>query len=114
MWCIINIDMKTNTTTTLRYDFTRDTYWAKVDIKSDKDNKKKTSVYLCASYEYLWENLGVKDLEDNTLKAWFSNIVNEWKNKGEVIFNKQEHLDIRSVTMDGYKNGLAFLKTEII
>jgi hypothetical protein len=100
-------------TPTLKYDFRRDTYWAKVDLKSPKDSDKKTSIYVCASYEYLWETLKTKELEGTKLKTWFEKIIDEWKEKGEVIFKKQEHFDIRSVTIDGYKNGLTFLKTEI-
>ncbi len=104
--------MKTNTTS-LKHDFSRDNYWAKVEIKSNKDAKKKTELLFCVSSEYLNEKLGVKDKEDKKLGKWFSNVVEDWKNKGEVLFRKPHHYDVRYITEDGYKNGLSFLKNKV-
>lgn len=97
----------------LNYSPDRDIYWAKLSLKlKDKDSDKKTSVLVCASYEYLGEKINLKGTDDTKINSWYETIVNEWEKKGKQIFRKQCHYDVRAITENGEKNGLKFLKKE--
>ena len=98
--------------TSIKYDNKRDSYWTKVEIKSEKDSNKKTTLLFCASYEYLGEEVKLKN-EDKITKWFKDDVLNELIKKGEIIFRKPYHLDVRALTIDGYNNGLTFLQNEL-
>jgi hypothetical protein len=96
---------------TIKYDDSRDTYWAKVKITSEKEDKA-TMLLFCASYEYVGEELKITNEEK--IRKWFNNdILKNLTEKGDVIFRKPYHFDVRAVTSEGYTNGLTFLQNQL-
>ena len=95
---------------TIHEEFSRDTYWARIRFESD-DGSKKSTVITCASHEYLWDKLGVRDLSKEDLKGWLNAVVEKWKNKGDSILKEAVHFDIYANTEEGIENGLIFLRT---
>jgi len=94
---------------TLHRDFSTDSFWTRVQFISDKADKK-TEVFLCASYEYLSNDLNVQKIDDGAFEKWVSETVNDIKKEGDVLFNKDTHLVVRAITPDGYTNGVSFLE----
>lgn len=94
-------------TNAVKRDQSRDSFWTKIDFFTE--NNKKTSFLLCASYEYLTENLDSDEVSDELLNNWVQNEVKDIEIQGEVIFNKPQHITVRAVTEDGYQNGVSFL-----
>lgn len=99
--------------TQLHRDFSRDNYWTKVELVSDKQNRK-TNIMLCASYEYLSQYLKTEDLNDQVVGTWIGTVVEDIQKKGEVLFDEPNHLEVRAITQDGYQNGIDFLKERIL
>lgn len=91
----------------------RDSYWTKVRIVSN-DHSRETALIVCASHEFLSEELKTDQFTNNAVQSWLSKVTEEWSKKGELVFHKPLHLDVRTVTDDGYKKTLEFLREEII
>jgi hypothetical protein len=96
----------------IHHSASRDSYWSRVHLKSSSN--KETLLFVCASHEYLGNFLKTRELNDNTLRVWLEEVVTEWQLKGESIFKKPVHLEVKAITEYGYKNGLEFLEKEII
>jgi len=98
---------------TLHRDLMTDSYWAKVNLHSEKLHKE-TSVFLCASYEYLSNTLKKNELDAKSLSAWYENTVTEEIIKnGDSLFLKPNHMEVRAVTDEGYAIGLSLLQKKI-
>lgn len=97
----------------LHKNFSRDNYWTRIFLKS-KEKDKKTTVYICASHEYLGEKLKTSNLTDTAISGWVDTVAEEWQSKGMSVFRKPMHFTVCAMTDDGYKNGLNFLKTEVV
>jgi hypothetical protein len=80
-----------------------DTYWTAVNFKSDSGSRN-TKLYICASYEYLRDEKKLNDMDKFMLK-----VADEWKAKGNSIFLKPCHFEIKAKTNEGIKNGKRFL-----
>ncbi len=91
-------------------EFSRDTYWARIRFESD-DSSKQSTVITCASHEYLWDKLGVRDLSKEDLEKWLNAVVEKWKAKEDSIFKEMVYFDVYANTEEGIENGLIFLKT---
>lgn len=94
-------------------DSSRDNFWTKVELVSGKQ-QRKTEVLLCASYEYLCRDLKANKINDKALEKWVLRTITDFQKKGDSIFRKQTHLEVRAVTSDGYKNGISFLKENVL
>lgn len=90
----------------------RDSYWTPIRLKSSTN--KETLLVVCASHEYLGTLLKTNDLNAKVMGTWVDSVVKEWESKGDSIFKQTIHLDVKAVTEDGYKNGLSFLKQEVV
>jgi hypothetical protein len=90
----------------------RDSYWSRIYLKSAKN--KETLLFVCASHEYLGSYLKKNSLNEGSLNIWINDVANEWVAKGDSIFKKPLHLQVGALTDYGYKNGLEFLRNEII
>lgn len=97
----------------LHRDNSRDNYWARILFKSP-ENKGETFLYVCASYEYLHYTFNLNKFDDRELERWVDDVVVEWKTKGDAIFKKPFHLDVKAITEEGRLNGINFLKGEIV
>ncbi len=96
---------------TLKRDFSRDLYWARIIILSD-DEKKHTKIFVCSSLEYLNDLYKIPyngELSNDNIDNWFSLVVEKWSKFGENIFDQDTHYDIYTNTHDGEINGLNFL-----
>ncbi|MDB5264500.1 MAG: hypothetical protein JWN64_71 [Parcubacteria group bacterium] len=98
---------------TLHRDNSRDSYWSRILLKSS-ENKGETFVYVCASYEYLNYTLNIKTLTDEALHGWVDDVIIEWTAKGDSIFKKPFHIDVKAITEEGRLNGLAYLRKEVV
>ncbi len=98
---------------TLHRDNSRDNYWSRVLLKSP-ENKGETFLYVCASYEYLNYRLNIDTFSDQALQGWVDDVVVEWTAKGDSIFKKPFHLDVKAITEEGRLNGLNYLKKEVV
>ncbi len=96
----------------LHRDFTRDNYWTKVELVSDK-SKRKTDILLCASYEYLIKNLKTEELNDKVVGNWVVTIIADIKKKGDSLFDAPTHFEVRAITDEGYQNGVSFLEEKV-
>lgn len=96
----------------LHRDLSRDNYWTTVGLVSDT-SKKKTDIYLCASYEYLSEKLNTEFLNDAVVNAWVATAVIDIQKKGDELFNEPTHFEVRAVTEEGRENGFSFLQEKI-
>ena len=96
----------------LKHNINRDSYWARMVLQSE-DNKQ-TFLYVCVSHEYLGDTFKNTKFDDKLIENWFHEIAEEWAAKGEVIFKKPFHLEVRAITEEGYSNGMEFLKKEIV
>jgi hypothetical protein len=73
----------------------------------------QTTILACASHEYLWDSLGIRDLSDEDVQKWTSKVAEKWVTKGDSIFTQAVHLDVYATTGEGHENGLSFLREEI-
>jgi hypothetical protein len=90
----------------------RDSYWSRIYLKSA--NNKETLLFVCASHEYLGSYLKKTSLNESNLNVWINDVTRQWVSKGDSIFKKRLHLEVGALTEHGYKNGLEFLKREIV
>ncbi len=90
-------------------DFSTDSFWTKVEFISDQSNRK-TEVLLCASYEYLSQGLNRIEVNERAVNEWVARTVADLQKKGDVLFKKPTHFEMKAITEDGYKNGISFLK----
>ena len=97
----------------IHQDFSRDLYWARLDVQSD-DGKLKTAVFTCASHEYLWDTLKKKDFTDEeTENVWLDKVAEFYSSQGPSIFNNQIHYHVKATTQEGEQNGYEFLKKDL-
>ena len=102
--------MKIYAASKLKEDFHRDTYWTKIDFKSD-DGLRTSTVFVCASYEYLSDLFKEVKLNNKEVNKWYKKeIIRHWEDVGNQIFKKSTHYDVYATTPDGKDNGLNFLK----
>lgn len=93
-------------------DIQRDNFWTQIQIKSPTINKK-TSLIVCASYEYLGDKLKKKDLDNASVEKWVDDIILKWQSKGNSIFNEPVHKEVWAITDEGKKNGEIFISEKI-
>jgi len=96
---------------TIKRDSNRDSYWTRVKLTSSEN--KNTLLLVCASHEYLGSVLNTNKFNDTRLNGWVDNVIKEWELKGNAIFRKPVHFEVKTVTEDGYKKGVEFLKQQI-
>jgi len=96
----------------LHRDFSRDNYWTSVGLVSE-NSKQETNILLCASYEYLTENLKTDDLNDKIVNDWVATTIAEIQKQGNSLFEEVNHFEVRAVTPDGYENGISFLQEKL-
>lgn len=96
----------------LREDFSRDTYWTRIHFESD-DQKKRSTVLICASQEYLEDFFHVRELDKIQLDQWLQNIIKKWESLDDKIFEKEIHYDVYANTPEGVANGSKFLQEEV-
>lgn len=82
--------------------------WARVSFISD-DQKKKTTVLVYVSEDYLDDNKILKNEKDE----WFQGVMKKWEGLGDKIFEKEVYCDVYANDNNGEVNGLKFLKNEI-
>ena len=58
----------------LKQEFHRDTYWTKICITSS-DDKKKTLILTCASYEYLSDTFSDKNSHEIKPQDWINSVI---------------------------------------
>lgn len=95
----------------VKEDFDRDLYWTKIVFLSD-DETKKTSVFVCASQEYLddfYRIAGTLRPEQKHLDDLVKRVVAKWSTLGEDVFKQDVHYDVYANTQEGEANGLDFL-----
>lgn len=95
----------------IKNDFNRDLYWIKVVFVSD-DEVGATSVFACASQEYLnnyYCILGDAKLEQKQLEDWANCVVEKWLALGEDILKQDAYYDVYANTQEGEAVGRDFL-----
>jgi hypothetical protein len=97
---------------TIKSDSSRDNYWARILLKSSEN--KQTFLFVCASHEYIENSLKTNEVSATKVNELIDDVIVEWQSKGNSIFNKPFHLEVRAVTQNGYENGIQFLKNEIV
>ena len=95
----------------VKEEFSRDTYWTRVHLQADHD--RDTSVLVCASLEFLWNQYGKREFTQEFLAQWAATVADQWKARGETLLDKPVHYAVYAVTEEGEMNGLEFLKKEI-
>lgn len=96
----------------IHYDFDRKTYWTRIYAKS---NGRESVILVCASRNFLQDYFKLREsISDEKLKEWFVEVLKKWEVKGEKIFEQKVHYDVYSMTAEGLKNGIEFLKNEIV
>lgn len=99
----------------IKEDFSRDLYWTRIIFLSD-DELKKSSVFACASLEYLEDFYRIANgarLEQKHFNEWADKVVEKWSGLGDDIFNQDVHYDVYSNTPEGEANGLDFLLAKV-
>jgi hypothetical protein len=91
-------------------DESRDTYWTRLWFKS-QDDQRETSIFICASHEYLGTVFRTDAFDSAILNRWADSEVIEWRTKGEQIFETTQHFEVKAVTDEGHQKGLTFLVT---
>lgn len=91
----------------------RDNYWAHLELKSPKLSQT-TSVFVCASHEYLSEQLKSTNFSIDAVNGWIDNVAKDLEKRGDLIFDEPVHLLVRTVTDDGRRNAIEFLNKEVI
>lgn len=94
-------------------DFHRDSHWTRIYLKSD-DNQKQSVVLICASHEFLEDELKTNIYTQEQLTNWFEGVAANWSSKGESVFDKSVHYVVYAMSDEGYKNGEAFLRSEVV
>lgn len=100
-----------NSPGSVKEDFDRDLYWNKIIFLSD-DEAKRTSVFACASQEYLEDYYHIANgakLEQKHLNDWNSHVVAKWSVLGDDIFKQDVHYDVYANSREGEADGLNFL-----
>lgn len=97
---------------TLQHDFSRDVYWKKVGLISD-NTRKETSILLCASYEYLSNELDTEILTDVVVENWATETITEMRSRGDRLFDKTVNYEVRALTSNGLESGFIFLEEKI-
>jgi hypothetical protein len=97
----------------IKEDFKRDTYWLRVYFISD-DESRKSTLLVCSSREYLWDLFGARKPEEVKMNQWLAEVIKKWESLGDTIFNSPVQYDVYANTLEGKKNGLKFLKEEIV
>jgi len=96
----------------IEQDFSRDSYLAKVVVNTD-EGKKDSSIYICASYEYLLNKYKETTITERHLNDWVTTSVTDFGSDKEesVIFNTPKHFIVNAVTVEGYLNGKESLES---
>jgi len=96
----------------IREDFKRDIYWTRIHFESE-DKKNKSTLIVCASWEYILDINRINDVRDFHLNNWLKDVIKKWESLGGDIFNRPIYYDVYANTDEGRENGLEFLKKEI-
>lgn len=95
-------------------DDSRDTYWTRVRF-SDSQGRELSNLYACASYEYLESRYHIEGATDGAkLNQWTVSLVKDWESRGDLIPSKPYHIQVCSITSEGYQNGVIFLQQQVI
>ncbi len=96
----------------VKEEFARDTYWTRIRLSAD--DRRNTSVLVCASLEYLWNLKGTRHFNAEQLNQWMRKVGSEWQAKGDAVFSTPVHYDVYAMTNEGKVNGLEFLQTKVL
>lgn len=99
----------------IKEDFSRDLYWTRIIFLTD-DESNKTSVFACASLEYLealYRLTGGVQIAQKHLDEWSKNVVKKWSALGDDILKQDVHYDVYATTPEGEANGLDFLLAKV-
>ncbi|MDD5040696.1 MAG: hypothetical protein PHY34_06145 [Patescibacteria group bacterium] len=99
--------------TSIKEEFMRDVFWFTIACETD-DGKKKSTIYVLASAEYLWDYFRTNEITTELLDKWKLEVSQKWQKLGDLVFNKSDQYDIYATSITGYFNGLKFFQRDQI
>ena len=100
---------------TVRYDFDRSFYWARILVRDEDGDEGKALIG--AGVNYITDHLGLysrANITDEHLAEWVSQAIAKLRREMPKIVPDHVYYYVDSFTPEGRDNGLKFLREEIV